>query len=230
MITASRTLAIAALAACTSMASAQTITPGFTFSVASAGNAPATGTHYHSNTGGAFGNPAGKAEVGSFSSEECRGLSEYNLATLTPATSAFVTFDVYRAGGLFNGVNNFPFIGDINIFAYQGNNTEDISDYHAASTGFIGTFNTSGLVVGSVLSFDITSIFNQAIADNWISLGIRLQIAPGTNTGGGAWTFQDFRLTANNQTNIIPTPTAALAGASTLIGLGALGGLRRRRR
>jgi hypothetical protein len=39
---------------------AVTITNGFTYSVASSGD-QTVGTHYHSNTGGAFGNPAGKA-------------------------------------------------------------------------------------------------------------------------------------------------------------------------
>ena len=41
------------------------ITNGFTFAVASDGGADQdTGSHFHSNTGGVFGNPAGKAEVG----------------------------------------------------------------------------------------------------------------------------------------------------------------------
>ena len=56
---------------------AATITEGFTFSVADKYIGPAgVGTHFHSSTGGEFGNPAGKAEVGSFFEEEVRGLSE----------------------------------------------------------------------------------------------------------------------------------------------------------
>jgi hypothetical protein len=44
---------------------ASTITSGFTYTVADAyTGAPGVGTHFHSNTGGAFGNPAGLAEVG----------------------------------------------------------------------------------------------------------------------------------------------------------------------
>ena len=42
---------------------AVTITEGFTFTVASSSN-PSIGTHFHSSTGGDFGNPAGKAEGG----------------------------------------------------------------------------------------------------------------------------------------------------------------------
>ncbi len=99
---------------------ATTITNGFTYSVASSGSNQSVGDHFHSNTGGAFGNPPGKAEVGSFFSEEVRGLSEYNLSGLSPASSAFVSFEVFKEGGLFSGENYFPFLGDIDIVAYQG--------------------------------------------------------------------------------------------------------------
>ena len=150
-------------------------------------------------SGGAFGNPAGKAEVGNYSCEQVRGLSEYNLTGLTSSPSAFVTFNVFEAGGLFNGTNNFPFTGNIEIVAYQANNTEDISDYQAPSIGTIGTFSTAGLSVGDTLSFDVTPIFNNAITNSFSSLGIRLQIASGTDPNGGAWTFDTFRLTTDNQ-------------------------------
>jgi hypothetical protein len=66
-------------------ATAATITNGFTFSVADGFTGlSGQGTHFHSSTGGDFGNPAGKAEVGGFfGSEEVRGLSEYNLSGLS---------------------------------------------------------------------------------------------------------------------------------------------------
>jgi hypothetical protein len=152
---------------------AATITPGFTFAVASAGGSTASGTHYHSNTGGSFGNPAGKAEVGGLGGEGVRGLSEYNLTALTLAPSAFVTFDVFRLGGLFG---QSAYQGNITVTAYQGNNLENISDYQATSVGTVGTFSTVGLTTGDVLSFDITSIFNAAVTANWSSLGIRLAV------------------------------------------------------
>lgn len=206
-------------------AQADTITQGFTYAVASAGGSTATGTHFHSNTGGAFGNPAGKAEVGRFGSEEVRGLSEYNLTGLTSATSAFVTFDVYKAGGLFTGTNDFPFTGSIAVDAYVGNNLEDISDYQAASSGAIGSFSTTGLFVGGVLSFDITGIYNTAIANGNTSLGIRLQASPLNDRG--AWTFDTFRLTTDNQGTInnVPEPQSV---ALLLAGLGVMGVLRAR--
>ena len=200
--------AFSAIVAPTSQAA--TITNGFTYSVASGSN-QTFGNHFHSNTGGSFGNPAGKAEVGDFSIEEVRGLSEYNLTSLSSASSAFVTFNVFKAGGLFAGVNDFPFTGNINVVSYQGNNLEDIADYQAPSTGNVGTFSTAGLAVGNTLSFDITSIFNAAIASADSSLGIRLQIANGTDPKGGAWTFDTFRLTSDNQsTRPVPTPNSTL--------------------
>jgi hypothetical protein len=210
--------------------SAATITDGFTFAVASGGGAPSTGTHFHSDTGGAYGNPAGKAEVGSYSSEEVRGLSEYNLTGLTSTPSAFVTFEVYKAGGLFGGTNDFPYNGLINVVAYAGNNLEDISDYSAASIGTVGQFSTTGLGVGNTISFDITSIFNAAIAAGDTSLGIRLEIASAPN--GGAYTFDLFRLTTDNQSTVDLGGATPLPGALPLFasGLGAIGFLAHRRK
>ena len=187
-----------------STANAALITQGFTFAVAS-GCDQISGNHFHSSTGGDFGNPAGKAEVGNFSCEEVRGLSEYDLSGLTTASSAYVTFDA-ASYGLFNGVNDFPFNGTIDIVAYQANNNEDISDYSAAVTSVIGSFNTASINIGDVFSFNILAAFNNAINNNWSSFGIRLQTEDTVNDGG-AWVFDDFRLTTDDQSTGIPEPS-----------------------
>lgn len=200
------------------IACASLITNGFTFSVASDTD-QSTGTHFHSSTGGDFGNPAGKAEVGSYSSEEVRGLSEYDLTGLGLSTDAYFTFDVYTLAGLFAGTNDFSFKGMIDIYAYGGNNAEDISDYHAPSVAMIGSFSTAGIIAADIFSFNITSTFNDFINNGDSSLGIRLQLASGTNTGGGALTFENFRLTSDDLTTVTPdTPVPAPGVVSLLFG------------
>ncbi|ROS05143.1 putative secreted protein [Sinobacterium caligoides] len=211
-------LTLTTLLSCT-LANANTITEGFTFAIASNGIDHTLGDHFHSDTGGDFGNPAGKAEVGSFENETVRGSSEYDLSNLALTSSAFVTFDVFTLGGLFAGSNDFSFDGTINVFAYEGNNLEDISDYQATATASVGSFSTISLNVGDTLSFDITTVYNDYVAASDPSLGIRLQISDDTITGGGAVTFDTFRLTVNDQTSVVPVPASVWLFGSALLGL-----------
>jgi hypothetical protein len=202
-------------------ASSATITNGFTFSVAD-GCGAKVGTHFHSSTGGDFGNPAGKGEVGSYFCEEVRGLSEYNLAGLTSSGPAFVTFEVFNKSGLFG----FPEKGDltIDIYSYLANNAEDISDFEAPPTGFIGSFNTSGLSIDDTLSFDVDALLDAAIIDGNSSFGIRLQPRDFLSDMP-TWTFDNFRLTTDDQSSGVAVP-----GPLPLLGVGAAFGYSRKLR
>lgn len=223
-------------------AQAALITNGFTFAVASASSSTTAGSHFHSNTGGSFGNPAGKAEVGRYSSEEVRGLSEYSLIGQSAASSAFVTFNVFSAGGLFSGTNSTPFTGNIIVEAYAGNNLEDLTDYQATSLGTVGTFNVAAGVnnAGDIFSFDVTAFFNNVVTSSGTSLGIRLResTANADYSSSKAWTFESFRLTSDNQCtgagcNINPGGgggTVPLPGSLALVALGLLGSAALRRR
>ena len=178
-------VAISGLLLTLGSANAAIITNGFAYAVASSSSDQSVGGHYHSNAGGVFGNAAGKAEVGNYENEEVRGLSEYSLVGQSAASSAFVTFDVF-GNGLFSGTNDFAFNGFIDVTVYQGNNAEDISDYQATSIGSVGSLSTVGLGIGDIFSFDITTIFNDAIVNGWSSLGIRLSTENTLDDGGAS--------------------------------------------
>jgi hypothetical protein len=206
---------LAALPLLAGSAQASTITPGFTFTVANGSESSFLGTHYHSSTGGSFGNPAGKAEVGSYFQEQPRGLSEFNLAGLTSVGPAYVTFDVFSLGGLFQDEGTgLPGDFMIDIISYAGNNAEDLADYQETASGALGSFSTAGRFVDETLSFDVNSILDAAIANGDLSLGIRLQPQTYVNNGP-AITFENFRLTSDKQggSTDVPSPVPLL-GAS----------------
>ncbi|BCL36088.1 hypothetical protein NSMS1_25350 [Nostoc sp. MS1] len=191
---------------------------GLAFSVSSGPDPNGYGIYFSSSTNNPFGNPPGKNEVGNYYNEDIRGLSEYNLTGLTSTKSALLSFNVFKAGGLFVDQNDFPFTGNITVLSYVGNNSENLYDYQAPSIGTVGTFNTANLALGNTVSFDITPIFNSAINSGLSSLGIRLQVSDGTNPDGGAWTFDNFRLT----TASVPEPTFTSALLMVAFGSGVL--------
>jgi hypothetical protein len=201
------------------VAAADTVTLGDTFAVASEFGDQSVGTHFHSDSSGSFGNPAGKAEVGAFIAENVVGLSEFNLTGLNPnPASAVLTFNVFAAMGLFAPINDFPLNGTIDVLAYHGNNAEDITDYEASAIATIGSIKTSDLVVGSPVSFDITTLLASQIAGGFNSLGVRLQSAGPFTVNAGAWTFDNFSLTTSDgSTDVAPVPEPSTIG---LLGIG----------
>ncbi len=164
------------------------------FSVATSANGD-HGTHYHSHD---------LAEVGDLHNEDIRGLAEFDIDELgTSVHEAILRFSVDQADGLF-GQDGADFL--IDVLSYQGDNGHADGDFEIAATGIVGQFSTNGLSPGGMVSFDVTSLLNAAIADDDGSFGIRLQAATAPN--GGAYTFGEFEL------------ALAFDGGDTLIGGG----------
>ena len=194
------------------------------------------GTHFHSDSGGSFGNPAGLLEVGTYfvnplHIEEIRGHGEFNLASI-PAGAATLSFDVFGLGGLFSQAN---FVGDIEILMYEANDAEDLTDYSVATVGSLATFNTGGLAVGDTLNFNVTTAVNDAKGNGYVSLGFRFQaLNLGLSTSnvtvggvtthiisplsGAAITFEKMRILVED--GPIPEPEAWLLVLIWLAGLG----------
>jgi hypothetical protein len=91
-----------------------------------------------------------------------------------------------------------------------------LSDFEAPSIGSVATFDTTGLIVGNTLSFDISTIFNAAVGVH-DALGIRLRANP-EDGEHAAIIFDNFRLTSSaSPTGAVPEPWSALVW--TIIGM-----------
>lgn len=136
-----------------------------TYGIASGTFPGSTGTHSHSST---------FAEVGRFeSSEEVRGGAEFSLATLTaPVTSATLSFARHTVNGCCNQASG---AWTVLIESFVADGFGSLSDYSVGTSGTIGTFTTSSVNVGDVLTFDITSLLNSAIDNNNLYFGVRLR-------------------------------------------------------
>lgn len=134
--------------------------------------------HWHSDDGDTYGTGTDWMEVGECCDdgnfEETRGMVEFDLSGASTVDAATVEVQVAQLGGLWGQTGPGNFI--IEVYVYQGNNAEDISDYNIAAT-LLTSFGTSGLSVGQVLQFDVTAAFNAAVNAADTSLGVRLQAA-----------------------------------------------------
>ena len=186
------------------------IIDGNDFTVAWVPFNPSVGSHYHSNTEAIVGDWLGI--------EPWYGLVEFDLAGQTSG-SARLNFSVIRPGGLSTQTaGNF----DVDMRAYRGNNRQDISDVEIATFGSAGMFSTAGLRSGDTLSFDVSSLYNTALASGYSSLGFRLQYAtpPGYHA---AYTFGDFTLETGVGVTAVPEASTIAMGGLVLAGLAGYG-------
>lgn len=138
--------------------------------------------HYHSDDSDTYSTGTDWMEVGECCDdgnfEEVRGMVEFDLSGAFTADSARVEVQVSKLGGLWDQIGPGDFT--IEVYTYQGNNAEDISDYNIAAT-LLTSFGTSGLSVAQVLQFDVTAAFNAAVGAADTSFGVRLQAASEPN-------------------------------------------------
>jgi hypothetical protein len=177
------------------------------------------GNHFHDDPP-VFGTPADVVEVGYFDSgrgtEEVRGVAEFDLRSLFSFSSvslATLSFDVLQQGGLFAQP---PASFNLEVLAFLGNGSENLSDYQIATVGSVGTLDTAALSAGTSISLNVTSLVNSFLTNSDDFIGFRLQ-APSNPTGRGAVVFDNFTIDADVQA--VPEPCTIL-GLSLLAGLG----------
>ncbi len=199
-------------------AAAQTTLNGLTHGVADA-------DHNHGSVG--------TAEVGGFEgSEIVRGMSEFDISALTGSVaSATLRFNVSALAGC---CGQGPFSGTVEVVAYVGNNTLELSDFNAPSTATLGTFSTAGATVGQEISLDVTAALNAAIASSNVSFGVRLARSP-ESSANEALSFNNFQLVLPAAPIAAPTPVPTVSQwglmiLSALLALFAIGQMRRMRR
>lgn len=197
---------------------------GNEFSVASAspgGWPDPVGDHFHSDDSDTYGTGTDWIEVGECcadgNDEEARGMVEFNIVGAFVAQSAMVEVQVAQLGGLFgqSGPGSFT----IDVYAYEGNNTEQIVDYSAEAT-YLTSFESAGLLVSQVLQFDVTDVFNAAVGDSDPSLGIRFQ--PASEPGEQAVVFGNATLTFSTDPPLppvesTPVPSSSVTGLLLLL-------------
>jgi hypothetical protein len=182
-------------------------------------NPRGVGTHFHDNPP-AFGTPADVVEVGDFAlgfgAEEVRGVAEFDLRSLLSFSSvslATLNFDVLQQGGLFDQP---PASFNLEVLAFLGNGSENLSDYQIATVGSVGTLDTAALSAGTSISLNVTSLVNSFLTNSDDFIGFRLQ-ATSNPRGRGAVVFDNFTINADVQA--VPEPCTIL-GLTLLAGLG----------
>ncbi|MBK1830318.1 PEP-CTERM sorting domain-containing protein [Verrucomicrobiaceae bacterium R5-34] len=158
-----KSTALLSLVAMASSAEAVTIANSFERELFSTGN----------NTGVGARAGIGSMRIGDEDGDgatDQRGVTEFIITGQPTTTSASLEFD--QTGILLGG--SF----DIIIEAYQANGAIDvIADYSSPSTGTVATFSSTDYERGDTgISFDVTDIYNAAIANGDTAIGFRFKL------------------------------------------------------
>ena len=133
-----------------------------------------------------------------------RGFGEFDLAGLQPVSSAVLSFDYKSYISNLEGENNL-LISTMFVQAYVGDNSASVQDIFAPTVGTIGSFIIESKELNETLSFDVTTLLNEALARGDAAFGVRLHVTGAGFDSRGLATFaryDNFTLVASN----IPEP------------------------
>ena len=143
------------------------------------------------------------------------GFSEFNLAGLQASDSVVLKFDAGTTWAYQGDV--IPALGSLALTEYVGDNAATVSDYGmSTSVASIGSFQIESQAPGDQLSFDVTSLYNAAIARGDAAFGVRFNIP----TGGTFWGGSLFSAASYN--NVSLTVAAVPEGSTWALMLGGL--------
>jgi len=153
------------------------------------------------------------------------GFSEFNLAGMKASDSVVLKFDAGTTWAYQGDV--IPAFGNLALTEYVGNNVASVSDYGTStSVGSIGSFQIESRAPGDQLSFDVTNLYNAAIARGDAAFGVRFNIP----TGGTFWGGSLFgEANYNNMSLTVAAVPEASTWALMLGGLALIGFAKRRR-
>ena len=142
--------------------------------------------------------------------ELLKGFSEFTISSVSNQSSAFLTFDVLKLGEGDDG----SLRDTVSIFSYNPLEKREPSwaikdpreiNYNRKKVDINASFDTSKLGLGDTVSVDVTSALNSAINNGDSLLG--LTFGRNNARSKGNITFNNFRLTTEDQTSTASTPT-----------------------